>query len=77
MKSKAGTLQGDWEWIVKVLQMSVTRVADGQRVTLYRPDGWSKAADIKWTMEDAMIRNIRIILSTAEVVDAEEVDAPT
>ena len=65
------TLQGDWEWIGKVLRMCVTRVADGQHITLTRPKGWGKAADIKWTMEDAMIRNIRIILSTAEVVDAE------
>jgi hypothetical protein len=65
------TLQGDWEWIVKVLQMSVTRVADGQRVTLYRPDGWSKSVDIRKTAEAAIMTQVSAILSTAEVVDAE------
>jgi hypothetical protein len=64
-------LQGDWEWIMKVLRMSNDRVLDGQRITLYRPKGWSKSADIKTTMADAMIRQIKTIVSTAEVVDAE------
>jgi hypothetical protein len=63
-------LQGDWEWIVAVLQMSLTRVLDGEHITLYRPKGWSKSANIKSTMADAMIRQIMTIVSTAEVVDA-------
>jgi hypothetical protein len=65
------TLQSDWEWIIKVLRMSNDRVLDGQRITLYRPKGWSKSANIKSTMADAMIRQIKTIISTAEVVDAE------
>jgi hypothetical protein len=65
------TLQSDWEWIVAVMQMSLTRVLDGEHVTLYRPKGWSKSANIKSTMADAMIRQIKTIISTAEVVDAE------
>jgi hypothetical protein len=65
------TLQSDWEWIVAVMQMSLTRVLDGERITLYRPKGWSKSANIKSTMADAMIRQIKTIISTAEVVDAE------
>jgi hypothetical protein len=64
-------LQGDWEWIMKVLRMSNDRVLDGQRITLYRPKGWGKSANIKSTMADAMIRQIKTIISTAEVVDAE------
>jgi hypothetical protein len=64
-------LQSDWEWIIAVLQMSVTRVLDGQRVTLYRPQGWGPSADIKWTMEHALIQQIKTIISTAEVVDAD------
>lgn len=64
-------LQKDWEWIVDVLHMSYTRALDGQRITLYRPKGWSKSADIKWTMEDAIVRQIRTIINAAEVVDQE------
>lgn len=67
----SNTLQTDWEWILKVLYMEYTRVLDGQRITLVRPKGWSKAADIKWTMEDAIIRQVKTIISTAEVVDAD------
>lgn len=64
-------LQGDWEWIIKVLKMTSDRVVDGQRVTLYRPVSFSKTADMKATMEAAVMRQIRTILSTAEVIDAE------
>jgi hypothetical protein len=65
------TLQSDWEWIMKVLRMSNDRVLDGQRITLYRPKGWGKSADIKTTMEHALIQQIKTIISTAEVVDAD------
>jgi hypothetical protein len=64
-------LQGDWEWIIKVLKMSTDRVIDGQRVTLYRPPSFSKSADMKATTEAAVMRQVRIILSTAEVVDSD------
>jgi hypothetical protein len=64
-------LQGDWEWIIKVLKMSADRVIDGQRVRIYRPPSFSKSADMKAIMEDAIMRQIRIILWTAEVVDSD------
>jgi hypothetical protein len=65
------TLQGDWEWIVDVLKMCSDRARDGQRITLHRPKAFSKSANIKATMADAMIRQIKTIISAAEVVDAE------
>ena len=65
------TLQGDWEWIVKVLQMCVTRAADGQRIKLHRPVGWSKSVDIRKTAEAAIMTQVSAVLSNAEVVDAE------
>ena len=67
----AEALQGDWEWIIKVLQMTTDRVIDGQRIRLYRPSTFSKSADMKTTMEAAIMGRVRTILSTAEVVDAE------
>ncbi len=65
------SLQGDWEWIIKVLKMTADRVIDGQRITLYRPKGWQKSVDMKSLMEAGVMRQIRTILSTAEVIDAE------
>ncbi len=65
------TLQGDWEWILKVLKMTTDRVKDGQRITLYRPPSFSKTASMTATMEAAIIVQVRTILSTAEVVDAD------
>lgn len=65
------TLQGDWEWIIKVLKMSSDRVTDGQHITLYRPPTFAKTADMKTTTEAAVMWHVRIILSTAEVVDSD------
>ncbi len=65
------TLQGDWEWILKVLKMTVDRVEDGQRIRLYRPPSFSKTADMKATTEAAVTRQIRTILSTADVIDSD------
>ena len=65
------TLQTDWDWILKVVKMTSERVQDGQRIILVRPKGWSKSADIKSTMANGLIGQIKTIISTAEVVDAE------
>ncbi len=67
----AEAVQGDWEWIIKVLKMVTDRVIDGQRITLYRPSTFGKSADMKATMEAAIMRQVRTILSTAEVIDSD------